>query len=147
MPKRHDNTGRSTTERFSSLPHYMTGSPAWRALSPVAVKILIGVMRLYNGGNNGRLAMPSRAAAREANCSKDSAARALRELVEKGFLELAIEGRFDRKTRHASEYRLTLYPCDRAHAPATKAFMRWGQSAVKKKHGPITGTDSPIART
>src|SRR5215213_10323914 len=113
MPRRHNARGRSTTERFVSLPHYMLRSPAWRSLSPAARSVFIELAAIYNGSNNGRLALSARDAAEAVGCSKDTAARASVELVAKGFIECSSRGHFDRKSPHASEYRLTLYPCGR----------------------------------
>ena len=95
----------------------MLRSHAWRILTPVARAVLIEVMAIYNGSNNGYLALSARTAAERANCSKDTAARAFRELCAKGFIELSIQGAFHRKDRHASEWRVTLYPCNRTHQP------------------------------
>ena len=125
MPRRHNNKGRSTIERFVSVPHFLLRSPAWHDLSPIATKILLHVMSLYNGSNNGRLAVSSRVAAKVGHCSKDTAATALRELVAKGFLEVAKPGGFSRKTPHATEYRVTVYGCDRTNSRASRAFMAW----------------------
>ena len=63
MPRRHNHKGRSTTERFVSLPHWMLQSPAWRSLSPVARGVFIELAAIYNGSNNGRLALSARDAA------------------------------------------------------------------------------------
>jgi hypothetical protein len=122
MPKRHDRTGRSTTERFVSLPHYMLNSPAWRSLSPVARSVFIELAALYNGSNNGRIAMSNRIAADRVGCSKNTAGRALTELTQKGFVDRVKGGHFDRKTPHAAEYRLTLYNCDVSHERPSKRF-------------------------
>jgi hypothetical protein len=147
MPKRHNKTGRSASERFVALPHYLLRSPAWRALSPVAAKLLVEVLALYDGSNNGYLVMSARTAAERCGCSKDTAARAFAELQKLSFLELCIEGKFRRKDRHASEWRATLHPCDRTKGePASKKFMRW-KPAEKLFHGPTTGTDGPSHRT
>jgi Helix-turn-helix domain len=140
MAKRHNNTGRSTTERFVSLPHYMLRSTAWQSLSPVAVKVYIELACLYNGSNNGRLALSARAAAERAGCSKNTAARAFTELVGKGFIERRSSGHFDRKTPHAAEYRLTLHRCDRSGERATNHFMRWNPDGSEFVAGPMTGT-------
>jgi hypothetical protein len=102
---RKRNRRRSTTERFVGLPHYMLRSHAWHILTPVARAVLIEVMAIYNGSNNGYLALSACTAAERANCSKDTAARAFRELRAKGFLELSIQGAFRRKDRHAGEWR------------------------------------------
>jgi hypothetical protein len=144
---RKRNRRRSTTERFVGLPHYMVRSYAWRMLSPVARAVLIEVLAIYNGSNNGYLALSTRTAAEHANCSKDTAARAFHELCRAGFLELSIQGAFFRKDRHASEWRVTLHPCNRTHQPGSKAFMHLKPAPQNLKPGPITGTDGPSHRT
>jgi hypothetical protein len=147
MPRRHNRTGRSTTERFVMLPHYMLRSHAWRALSPVAAKLLIEVLAIYDGSNNGYLAMSARVAGERLGCAKDTAARAFAELQKLGFLVQVIEGKFSRKDRHASEWRLTLHPCNRKNGElASKEFMHW-RPAEEIFHGPTRGTDGPKYRT
>lgn len=128
MSRRHNNRkGPGTTDRFVALPHYMLRSAAWQALTPVARAVLIEVLVLYRGPgtSNGYLALSARSAGKRCRCSKDTAHRAFTELQRLGFLELAKEGSFDRKSPHANEWRATLYPCDRTHAVSSKAFMRW----------------------
>jgi len=133
MPKGHDKKGRSTVERFVMLPHYLLRSAAWRALSPVARAMFIELLALYNGSNSGRIAMSARTGAERVGCSKDTASRALAELQRYGFLELSIQGAFHRKTPHASEWRLTLYHCDRTGEQSSKAFMRMEAIPGKNK--------------
>lgn len=147
MGKRHNPKGRSTTERFISLPHWMLNHRAWLSLSPVERCTLLEVMRLYNGANNGRLGLSNRVAAERIGCSKDTAGRALRTLVERGFIEVAERGRFDRKSPHATEFRLTLYGCDRTGQLASKAFARWVPGEPPKSvAGPTGGTAGPTHR-
>jgi hypothetical protein len=144
MPKRHNNKGRSTTERFVSLPHWMLRSPAWRLLSPVARCVFLELAVLYNGGNNGRLALSARDAAERVGCSKNTAGRAIVELCQKGFAEVAQRGHFDRKSRHASEYRLTLYECHRTGQRASRRFMSLRpDEPLKFVAGPCGDTDGP----
>jgi hypothetical protein len=140
MAKRHNKTGRSATERFVALPHYLIGSHAWRSLSPVARCVFIELAVLYNGANNGRLALSARDAAERVNCSKDTAARAFLQLQQRGFIECLRRGRFDRKTPHAAEYRLTLHPCDTTGELASKRFMSWRPEEQKFVTGLMTGT-------
>ncbi len=147
MAKRHDRTGRSTTERFVALPHYMLNSQAWLALSPGGRSLLVEVLHIYNGANNGRIGLSVRRAAERLNCSKDTAGRVFLELQRLGFLELSIQGAFHRKTSHSSEWRLTLHRCDRTGALPSKAFMRWRRPARKENRGPISGTAGPISGT
>ena len=140
MPKGHNNTGRSKTERFVALPHYMLRSLAWRSLSPVATTVYVELASRYNSTNNGRLALSARAAAERAHCSKNTAARAFAELIERGFIDLCSCGHFDRKSPHAAEYRLTLYPCNRSGERASKRFTRWRPDEPKSVAGVTTGT-------
>ncbi len=147
MPKRHNQKGRSTTERFVSLPHYMLGSQAWRSLSPVARSVFIELAAIYNGSNNGRLALSVRDAAEWVCCSKTTAGRAFAELTDKGFIDLCSRGHFDRKTPHAAEYRLTMHPCDRSSDRASKRFMSWRPDETKSVAGPSSGTAGPSGGT
>ncbi len=147
MPKRHNQKGRSTTERFVSLPHYMLGSRAWRSLSPVARSVFIELAVIYNGSNNGRLALSVRDAAERVCCSKNTASRALTELTQKGFIDLCSRAHFDRKTPHAAEYRLTMHPCDRSSDRASKRFMSWRPDEPKSVGGPSGGTAGPSGGT
>jgi hypothetical protein len=140
MPRRHNHKGRSTTERFVALPYWMLQSPAWRLLSPVARSVLIELAAVYNGSNNGRLALSARDAAKRVRCSKNTAARAFVELIQKGFVDLCSCGHFDRKTPHAAEYRLTLHSCDRTGERASRRFMSWRPDEPKSVAGPTRGT-------
>jgi hypothetical protein len=147
MPKRHDHKGRSTTERFVPLPHYMLRSAAWRSLSPVARCIFLELAAIYNGSNNGHLALSTRDSSERVRCSKDTAAKALADLIANGFVECCSRGHFDRKRPHASEYRLTLYTCDRTGGHASKAFMGWRDDKAKSVGGTVGGTAGPIPGT
>jgi len=140
MPRRHNHKGRITTERFVSLPHWALQSPAWRSLSPVSRSVFIELAAIYNGSNNGRIALSARDAAERARCSKNTAARAFAELTQKGFIYLCSRGHFDRKTPHAAEYRLTLHNCDRSGERASKRFMSWHSAEPRSVAGPTRGT-------
>lgn len=124
MPRRHNRTGRSTTERFVRLPHYLLNSAAWLGLSLAGRAAFVELLAIYNGTNNGTLAMPVRRLAARLCCSKDTASKALIQLEENGFIETVKFGNFTRKNRKASEYRLTLFQCDLSNRRASKAFMQ-----------------------
>lgn len=125
MPK-HNQTGRSKARGpFVRLDGYMLESEAWQSLAPAARAILIEVRRRYRGNNNGRLPYSVREAASDCRINKDTAARALADLQDKGFLECATPGGFTRKIRHATEWRLSDERCDATGALPSKAFMRW----------------------
>lgn len=144
----HNKTGRRKTgPSFVQLFRYMLESPAWKSLSPQERAILLEVARLYNGQNNGFLALGVRAAAEGANVNKDTAAKCFRGLVDRGFLELAQAGEFNRNrfsgdelqaTCRATEWRLTCHRCDRTHRPASRAFLQWQPEAkARPKRGTV----------
>jgi hypothetical protein len=126
MPK-HDNRGRSkrTLGPFIALERYLLNSPAWISLSPNARCALIELLARYNGVNNGRIAMSANVLAMLLPISRATAARALRELIERGFVEIVRPGGFSCKLKIATEYRLTFHRCDVTDAPPLKPFMRW----------------------
>jgi hypothetical protein len=73
----------------------MLQSPVWRSLSPVARSVFIELTAIYNGSNNGRLALSTRDAAERISCSKNTSARAFAELIQKGFADLCSHGYFN----------------------------------------------------
>lgn len=108
---------------------------AWLALSPSARAAYIEVARLYNGRNNGTLALSARTLAERLGVSKDTAARLLKELIDKGFIDLVQRGAFSLKHRHATEYRLTAYSCDLTQHRSSKAFMTWAGESRSDQRG------------
>jgi DNA-binding transcriptional ArsR family regulator len=108
---------------FVQLHKFMLESPAWLSLSPTARAAYVQLARRYDGCNNGALGLSVRMLADELNKSMNTAARALIELEDAGFIDAVKIGRFNRK-RHASEYRLTMYRCDITGELPTKKFMR-----------------------
>ena len=105
----------------------MTGSSAWRSLDAVDRAIYIEMASRYGGpgSNNGRITYSVREAADALRIGKATACRSLRRLFEHGFIVATRKGHFDRKYRHASEWRLTEFGCDVTGGLATKDFMRW----------------------
>jgi hypothetical protein len=100
-------------------------SPSWHSLKPVARAAYIEVAKLYNGTNNGYLAMSGRRLAEAMPISRQTGTRSLEELVEKGFLEVVTPSAFSLKIKRATEYRLTAFGCDVKASPPSKAFMKW----------------------
>jgi hypothetical protein len=137
-------------DRYFQLHHYMLKSDAWRALSQAARVVYIQIGFRYNGGNNGKLAFSVRDAAVECNLDKGTASRAFKELVDRGFIEETRHGGISKKTRLASEWRLTAFKCDLTGAFKTCAFMHRGgseySSHTPQKRGPLPGalTPSPV---
>ncbi|MEP1548448.1 MAG: hypothetical protein ABJI31_21435 [Anderseniella sp.] len=103
----------------------MLDSAAWYSLLAVERATYIEVAKLYNGSNNGQLAMSGRRLAGQLHVSKASGTRALSTLVEKGFIEVVTRSAFSLKTKRATEYRITARKCDATGELPTKAFMKW----------------------
>lgn len=133
MASKHNQKGRSKTGSFVMLQRFMMDSAAWRDLTPAARAIYLEVAKLYNGRNNGHLALSVRDAADRCRVNKDTAAKALASLQHHGFIECVTVGGFSRKVRHATEWRLAIERCDKTQALPTKAFMRWSSPPSESK--------------
>jgi len=126
MAKKQD---KERNDRYFQLHHYMLKTDAWKALSAAAARVYIQIGSRYNGANNGRLAFSVRDAAAECNLAINTAMRALHELVDLGFVEETRHGGLSKKTRIASEWRLTAFKCDLTGSLKTCAFMQRGDIA------------------
>ena len=107
----------------------MLKTDAWKALSAPARAIYVQIGFRYNGKNNGKIAYSAREAASECRLNKDTAARTFKELIALGFIEETRHGGLSRKTRVASEWRLTAFRCDLTGALKTSLFMQRGTLA------------------
>jgi hypothetical protein len=108
--------------RFVMLTFDLIGSPAWEGLSTQARAVLIQVAKRYNGSNNGRLAVSVRMLEAECCITKTTAAKAIKKLVEAGFLDVMQQGAFSNKKSMSAEYRLTWFKCDRTGEAASRAW-------------------------
>ena len=115
-----------TEERFVRLTYGLIQSQAWRSLDGNARAIYVELAMLYRGPdtNNGRIGFSVRQAAHAINVSKDTAARAMTRLQERGFIVATAKGRFDGK-RDATRWRLTEFKCDITGRPASRNFETW----------------------
>jgi hypothetical protein len=126
MPRRHAKRGKNKRERFVQLPHWIMNSPAWARLKPVERCVWLEAVRVYDGQNNGSLALPSRSLADRLGVKHTTVVRALQTLVTLGFIEVTRRSEFSKK-RRAAEYRVTHLHCDRTNTLASKQFMRLGK--------------------
>ena len=125
----------------------MMRSPAWRSLDCGARAVYVQVAYAYHGKNNGRIVVSVRMLAGELGISKDTAAKKIHILVERGFIVVVKQAAFSMKMRHAAEYRITAFKCDITGAIASKEFMRWIpeiQNTVRPqgRNGTTTRTES-----
>ncbi len=134
MASKHDKTGRSKVKltNFIALERYMTASPAWKTLSLPGRCAYLEVLDLYNGKNNGTIALSARGLSDRLGISRATAARALYDLTARGFIEPTRIGGFNIKTgvRRATEWRLTRYNCNRTGEVATQKYMRWQEGKI-----------------
>jgi hypothetical protein len=75
---------------------WMLMSPAYLHLTCQERAFLIEIARIYDGANNGRLALSTRTAAQRCHMAKDTATRAFAELQSLGFIECVTPGAFSR---------------------------------------------------
>jgi hypothetical protein len=121
------------------LYDYLLKSPAYLSLSCPARAVLVEVARVYNGTNNGRLGMSIRMLAERCRIARGTAGKALKELQDRGFIDCVQVGAFSRKVPHASEWRLTWWPCDISRAPPERQFLKW------RPENQNTGSEYPVA--
>ncbi len=77
---------------FVALPWVVQDSPAWQSLSHPARSLLLDVARQLSPDNNGRLLASRAYLIKRGWKSSDVIARAIRELLEAGFLHQTVQG-------------------------------------------------------
>jgi hypothetical protein len=116
-------------DRYFQVHHFMAKTDAWRALTAPARAVYIQIGLRYNGGNNGKIPYSVRDAASECILAINTASRAFKELIALGFIEETRHGGLSRKTRVASEWRLTAFKCNLTNSPKSCLFMQRGEQA------------------
>jgi hypothetical protein len=108
---------------FMSLPHAVYDGPAFRALRPVEIAVLLLLVRKFNGHNNGAIALGTREAARRCHCGQSTACRALARLQHTGFISATYRGhmvpepgRPDAPTRWRVNFLENVHERSRLHA-------------------------------
>ena len=118
-------------EPHARIYEYERQSPAYQSLSSDARSLLLEFRFLYKGWEN-RVHMSVRQAMERMNVGQRPAQRALKELLDRGWIRVIEQGSFKRKVRHATVYALTNVPLeDRDGATATKDYMRWSPPPQK----------------
>ena len=97
MARKHP---KKTSGTFLMLPHYMLRHKAFGSLSANAAKLFIEVAIEYNGKNNGDLSATFNTLKTRGFKSKGTLDRALKELMDKGFIQ---------KTRQGGKNKCCLY--------------------------------------
>jgi hypothetical protein len=118
---------------FSIIRHDIVKSPAFHSLSLLARQIWLELLLRFNGRNNGDIALSCREVAELMNVSKNTAARAFRELLDRGLVRIGQDSSFTVKTRLSRRWRLTHESVDRS--PPTNEWRAWGSP---KKQNTVT---------
>jgi len=79
-------------EPFIMLPQAVYNSPAFEALNPIDIAVLLLLLSKRNGHNNGALALGVREAALRCHCSQATACRALRQLQTQRLITATYKG-------------------------------------------------------
>lgn len=117
----HKNGGKGS--RFIKIDYYILTRKAWLSLKPTEVRVWLLLVQRFNGGNNGRISLSIREAAKLGKMAPATAHKALKTLIEKGFVICRYKGSFSQKVCYASEYELTHLRY--GEKPATKEFASW----------------------
>jgi hypothetical protein len=98
--------------------------PAWQTLSPFAKSLLSEMMMLYSP-TAPVIPMTDRAAADVIPCARATAAKALEELEERGWITVVRVGAFCKRgaKRRGSAFRLNMQPF--YNEPPSEAFVSW----------------------
>lgn len=147
--QRHQRRRRHDGPNFIKLFRYVLDSPAYVSLSAWSKAALVEMTRGYNGSNNGNIRLSVRELAKRIGCARDTAWRALQELVDKGFIEPVIRGAFHIKYSRATVWRLNDRHCDITGAQS-QAFLKWTASPMttprKKQPKPVKAMTKEVAQ-
>lgn len=81
-----DETKNGALSDFIELPDTMLDSPQYAALNPYAVKLLIDIVRQYNGCNNGGLYATWKIMQKRGWKSRDTLTKSINALLNAGFI-------------------------------------------------------------
>ena len=137
---------RNSRSRFVQLPYRLLKSAAWHRLTPLERCAYIEIAQVFDGKNNGHLAVSARLLASLIPCSLNSAYQSLRALEDAGFVDTVKLGKYARKDeeRLASEYRLTEFRCDATGEPPSRRYnpqLCWDRSAPKPKRKALSSAE------
>lgn len=124
---------------WAGIPVCVIESAAYRDCSVHARAVLVELVSRMRGYNNGKLAVSQRELVSSLRCSPRKVVRAIAELMDHGFLDVSVEGKW--KERMARQYRLTFVSTKTA--PATNEYRCWSRAG----NSGATAKVSPSLRT
>lgn len=131
---------------FYMTPRRVVASVAWRHLSFRARAILEAFQLAFNGRNNGEIAFAIHDIGKAiGSLSHGLNAKAVAELIEKGFLECTSDA--NRAQSRARTYRITFVSTGepRKIVPATHDYEAWRPAKGRKFGGGRTTSKSPVS--
>ena len=114
--------GRSK-QTFVMARYDIMESKAWLSLSPYARALWLVLMKRYNGSNNGKIALSIREGALECNMSHGKAKKSFDDLLERGFIKIALDSSFNFKMKQSRRWIVTHEGYDKK-AP-TNEWRNW----------------------
>lgn len=118
-------------KRFVSIPHVILESYAVRTLSHIEFRILIHIASLYNGTNNGKIAVAQETLEHRFGVSPKTVGNSFRSLVKRGLLRR--QKVYPKEKRMATEYSLSWLPNDVEKTEATNSWQRYNYTNMSEK--------------
>jgi hypothetical protein len=113
--------------RHVQLPEWLQASEAWATLKPGPRALYIELKRRYNGGNNGRIILSHRDAAKALHVHPNTPGDWFKELEARGFIRVTQGHHLGPSgIGQSSHWALEELPTDDMK-PASKRFMSWQQ--------------------
>jgi hypothetical protein len=139
---------RRSGRRFIQLWTNVKRSAAYHGLSVYGRSALLELLDRYDGCNNGMIGLGCRELADALNCSRDTAAKALRELDDSGLVRPTTGGVW--RGKRATEWRLMFYRCNKTGDLPVLNWRPRSQSAETDTKVGVEGHKaslSPFCRT
>jgi hypothetical protein len=121
------------------LEYSLTDGPAFINLSSHATRILILLLRRFNGHNNGSIPLGAREAGQWCHCDHVTAWRALKELQKSNLITVVDKGRIvldGSGINRATRWRLNFVRETKANAPTVSPMKHRTVSPMKHRKAP-----------
>lgn len=121
------------TESHVRFYRHELQSVAWQTLNPDARALLVELRSLYQPSQGNLVFLSVREAMVRLGIGQRRAQAAFAALLDRCWIKVETVGGFQRKTRHATSFRLENDPSSAPGAVASKGYMRWLPNADHEK--------------
>lgn len=145
MARKSNSRGRAKNGRYAGIPHSVMESESYYLSSGNALKLLLELVKQYNGRNNGNLSAAFSVLKSRGWRSKKTLSRCLTELLKRGLIVKTREGWFRNPGARCALYALTWLPIDECEGkdlelgPSRGPYRSFGVESFTK---PGTGIDT-----